>query len=1040
MKRTIAWWAHNPVAANLLMIGILLSGWLGFIQMDREIIPVVRLGTVEISVNWPGAAPQEVEQQVILRIEQAVKGIDNLASINATAIEGMGQIIIEANSKADIAVFINQLKSRIDAISSFPTDIEPPQVKEVTIRTELVQIAVHGFIDEKKLKRLAESYRDEIALLPGVSVVELVDTRVEEISIELSAQAMRRFNLTFDQVAKAIQSSSINVASGILKTENGDIQLRSENQAFTEEDFNQIIIQQPLTGGIVRLSDIAKVVDGFVETPQFISLNGEPSVMIQVMSSDNTDVVKISRAVNQWMQDKQQNSGAGANLTLWWDAANIYQDRMATIGSSAISGLILVFIVLMLSLRAKIALWVTFGLATAYAGTFALLPASDVSINILSTFAFLLVLGIVVDDAIVVGESIHEQSDDTGGGNQKGAVLGAQLVAKPVVFAVLTTMIAFLPWFFLTGEDAQVTRHISIVIVLALTFSLIEAFFILPAHLANLKPRTKDNFLSRAQQSIELGIIKFAHTSYRNFLNKILNNYGLTTSLFIGLFIISVGLLSSGWVKFSFMPEIENDKMTVEVKLAEGTGFARSMQVHEQIEAATAKLSAQVNSEKGKFIENVYTKVAEASISSTLRLTTPDNRTISSKQAAELWKQQIGSIPDAEQYSVYFNSNRDADVEFTVTHNDYPALSQAVEQLKTQLRTYTVVSNVRDNLANAGQELQINLKPGAKRYGLTLGEISRQVRQAYFGEEIQRLPRDGSDIKVMLRFPELSRRSLDSLADFRVSTNDGVEVSLLAVAELEYQSGLQRIDRKEGRRSVVVSADLQDNVRYDIDGELEESFFPQWYQDNPGVSLGDSGIADAEKTFFLELLSLYLIALFLMYTLIAVAFQSYRQPLLIMVAIPFSFMGAVYGHLIYDMPMALFSYFGIGAAAGVVVNDNLVLMDYINRLKNQGVNIREAIIEAGVKRFRPIILTSLTTFVGLLPMMAENSVQAQFLQPTVVSLAFGVLFASFITLLLVPALYLVGLDFIAFCGRFKTHMMFWKKKTKKSDQVLVNDV
>lgn len=1043
MNGLIAWWARNPVAANLLMIGIVITGFLGFMNIEREAFPVIKANNVEVIVAWPGAAPQEVEEQIIVRIEEALTDLDNIDRIFASANEGSAYIWVRALGPVDMGAFVGNIKRRVDAISSLPRDIERPIVREQIYRDQSMRIGLYGDIGERQLNRLAEDLRDEVAMLPGISIVELFGTRREEVSVELSEAALRRYGLSFDEVARAIGATSVNVSSGRVRTESGDILLRARNLANTQTEFENIILRQDIEGGILRVGDVAKVIDGFEDEDILATLNGQPAVLIQVLSQEHMDVVKASDSVHQWVEETQKRLPEGVGLTIWWDNADVYKGRMETIISSAITGLLLVFIILILTLRPKVALWVTVGIATAYMGSLALLPSADVSLNVISTFAFLLVLGIVVDDAIVVGESIHHTAQQRGG-SVESAIMGTQLVAKPVMFAVLTTMIAFMPWLFLSGEDVQITRHISIVIILSLTFSLIEAFFILPAHLRKLAPENSDSkyvvvrkFLS-LQQAIAHSIIRFARTTYRRSLAFSLRHRYATVAAFVGVFIVSMGVFSSGWVKFSFMPEIEGDGIYINVDLPNDTPYERALQILQQIQAAEKQLVDEVNAQaeegQGKLVENWYTRSRRDSVLAMVKLVPPSERDLSAKDVALRLKELIGDVPDAEEITVNYTTNDSVPrLSYAISHPDMETLLAASEALQAKLRGYDSVYYVRDDLQGSVSELHFTLLPGAERMGLTLREVSRQVRQAYYGEEVQRLPRENGDVRVMVRYPKADRYNLASLENFRLRTPDGSLVPLLSVVEVEVSSGVKEIKRRERRRSATVNANLTSDLGRDIQKDLDENFFPEWEKQFPGVIRGAVGQAEGEARFFKEVTSLYLLAFFVMYWLLAVAFGSYVQPLLIMTAIPFGYMGAVYGHLIFGLSMALFSYFGIAAAAGVVVNDNLVLMDYVNRARQRGMSAVDAVLEAGAERFRPILLTTVTTFVGLIPMMAERSIQAQFLHPAVISLAFGVLVALAVTLYLVPSLYCIGEELSEAVGRRL------KRPVTKADALLVMD-
>ena len=1016
MERLIGWWAHNPVAANLLMVGILLAGVLGFISMEREAFPVFKPNQVEIDVPWPGAAPQEVEEQIIVRIEEALSELDNVYRVYSTASENMAHIEVLTFAGVNLDNFLDDVKNAVDSVNAMPRDIENPRVRRTIYRNEMMRVAVHGSsMSERQLNRLAEDLRNELARLPYVSIVSLFGVRKEEVSIELSEEAMRRYGLSFDEVARAIRNSSINLSAGRVRTATGDVRLRARNLADSEQDFANIVVRQSEAGGIVRIRDVARVIDGFEDEEILATLNGAPAVLLQVMTSDNMQVVKASDAVLAWIEQRQQTLPQGIELTMWFDSADIYNSRMETISSSAYLGLFLVFLVLILSLRPQVALWVTAGIAVSFIGTFALLPGNDVSLNIMSTFAFLLVLGIIVDDAIVVGESVHHYSHLTGGGTES-AIAGANAVAKPVIFAVLTTIIAFAPWFFISLAEAQVTRQLSVVITVALSISLIEAFLILPAHLRHLTPRKTLSPLMRQQKKIEEGIINFSHTTYRRWIRRALNHRYLTASIFITGFVISLGLFSSGWVKFVFFPEIQGEQVFIQAQLPAGTPFSRSLQILDQMQVAQRQLIEEVNARNerggtGELIEGWYTRARRDSVVAIFQLVPPEVRDLTAKETANRFRELIGDVPDADEIEIGYTLDQNTPgVSYVLRHRDRDVLRAASNDLKSHLHGYDGTYFVRDNLQGQSDELHMQLLPGAEQLGLSLAEISRQVRQAYYGEEVQRLPRENGDVKVMVRYPRSQRESLQSLQNFRIRTEDGREVPLFSAVEVELATGMQRIQRRDGERMVRITADVSSELVSDISQDMNDNFLPDFGKRYRGLVVLKAGQAEQEEFFLGEVISLYTVALFAMYALIAVAFRSYWLPLLIMTAIPFGFMGAVYGHLLFGIPMAMFSYFGIGAAAGVVVNDNLVLVDYIGRLRESGKLPFEAVEEAGVHRFRPILLTTVTTFVGLLPIMAERSIDAEFLKPAVIALAFGVLFALFVTLLMVPAMYCIGED------------------------------
>jgi multidrug efflux pump subunit AcrB len=1017
MQNLIAWWVRNPVAANLLMLGILISGWLGLRTIEKEAFPSVTPDMVQIEVVWPGASPQEVEQQVVARIEEALKNVSQIYRVYSESAESLGSLRVETYPSVDMNVFLNDVKGAVDSVSGLPADIENPRVKRTEWRQEMIRVAVIGDIGERPLTRLAEDLREEVARLPHISQVELFGARAEEVTIEVSELALRRYQLTFSDVAQAVRRSSLNVSSGQVRTQTGDVQLRALNLADNEVDFARIVLRQSPEGGVVTVGDVARVIDGFEENEILATLDGKPAVLIQIQSTETMQVVKASEAVKAWIAKTQPTLPDTVELKLWFDTADIYESRMDLIAESSIMGLALVFLVLILTLRPKIALWVTVGIGVAFLGSFALLPTYDVSLNIISTFAFLLVLGIVVDDAIVVGESIHHHTH-LGMPGEQAAVVGTMAVSKPVIFAVLTTIVAFAPWLFVSGVTAQITRQLSIVITLALIVSLIEAFLILPAHLRHVEPRANLRGFSKWQQQFAHRLVTFSQNYYRPFLQKALAQRYTTVMVFVAGFIVALGLFTSGWVKFYFSPQVEDEQIFIDVTLPTGTPYERALQVLDQLQAAEKQLITDVEAEaaesgegSGQLIEGWYTRSRRDSVVAIVRLAPPEVRDLSAREAAERLRALVGEIPDAEEIKVnYTLDDSSASVTFLLQHDDFATLKQASEALQLHLRSYDRAYYVRDDQRGEVSELHFALKPGAEKLGITLADVSQQIRQAYFGEEVQRLPREFGDVKVMVRYPRETRETLASLDDFMVRTGDGRMVPLEVVATVEQATGVQRITRRNGERVVTVSASVDPDSVGTISKEVNDNFLPSLEAQFPGLVILRGGSQEAEAEFFEEITSLYTVAFFVIYALIAVAFRSYALPLLIMTAIPYGFMGAVFGHLLFGLPMALFSYFGIGAAAGVVVNDNLVLVDYIRRREDDGLSPLEAVLDAATNRFRPIFLTTVTTFVGLIPIMLERSTDAQFLKPAVLSLAFGVFFALFVSLLMVPALYLVGWD------------------------------
>jgi multidrug efflux pump subunit AcrB len=1017
MSGLIAYWAKNPIAANLLMVAVLIAGYFGFSNVEREVFPSADFNGATISVAWPGASPQEIEEQIILRVEEAISGIDGIKHIDSTAQENVANINVEGLDTIDATRFLNDIKNRVDGISTLPRDSFPPVVSQWRNQNGAVYMALYGDLDERELTRLARDLRDDLAQLPdGSPLVDLWGARQEEVSIEVSEEALRRYGLTFDDVARAVRGSSLNLAAGQVRTETGNIQVAARALADTEDEFGNIVVRQLPDGSIIRVRDIGSVVDGFEDTKSKRQMNGQPSISIAVQAPETLNIVALSKAVNAWVEKKNEELGGRAEIIVWFNTADIYFSRMELVGGNAVQGLILVLICLILFLRPAVAFWSSVGIPIALFGAFIFMPAVGVSLNILSLFGFLLVIGIVVDDAIVVGESIHSEAED-GRGGIDGAIIGTQLVAKPVIFAVLTTIIAFLPWLFIGGGASDFTKHISYTVIFALIFSLVEAFFILPSHLSHLKKEDKSGFYHHLQSLFADGLVNFARNNIRPAVKLALRLRYFTVAFFIVAFMLAFALLAQGWVAFKFMPEVQGTFISLNVRLPEGAPYSRSLEIFDEVERAAGSLKTELGQVGDEdFVKSIYISAREGSIVSYVTVIDGQKRKQSTKEIAELLRARLGEIPDAEEVNVGYTINDGGpDFSFGIEAEDLDELRVATIDIQNYLRSIPGLYDVRNSLQSETPELQIAMKPGAERFGLTLAEVSRQVRQAFYGEEAQRLPRNGQDVRVMVRYPAEARESLVSIDTMRVRTADGREVPLSAVADAKFAPSYKRIDRRDRKRSAQVTAEMPEGGdRAAIMKAFQEEFAPKWRERHPGVNLAQRGDAESQAEFMSDIGGLYLAAFVAMYMLIAIAFGSYWQPLLIMSAIPFGFMGAMFGHFLLGLDFALFSFFGVGAAAGVVINDNLVLIDYVNRLRSQGMGAIAALTKASVDRFRPILLTSITTFFGLMPIMFERSTDAQFLMPTVVALAWGVFFALFVTIFFVPSMYAVGADIARF--------------------------
>lgn len=1024
MKSLITWFVKNPVAANLLMVAMFVSGIFGYMSLEREFLPGVTVNGMTVSVTWNGASPRDVNEQIVTRVEEAVDGLDGIDYIEATAREGGASINIRTKLGIDYEKMLDQVKNRVDGIQNLPPDSFRPQVFRWDAQVDIMYLALYGQVDRLDLQRAGNDLRLKLTQLPGLQLTEQISKVPEQVTIEISEDALLRYNLTFSQVSQAISGSSVNLSAGTVETTGGNLQLRARNLANSKAEFEKIIVRQTSDGGIVRIGDVANVIDGFDDDKFAAAFRGQPAAIFRVFSPETSNITEAGEAIRQFEKDVQESLPDDLTFSIWFDGSTVFDSRMTLISSNALSGMALVLIVLMLFLRPKVAIWVTVGIAAAFAGALAIAPAIGITLNMISLFAFLLVIGIVVDDAIVVGESVHFHVEN-GIDGERGAIAGANMVVKPVYFAVITTILMFVPMMLLSGPIRSMFEQISFVVIAVLIFSLVEAFFILPAHLRKLKPvdPQKVRGLMKFQHNLAESLNTFARKVFRPLVATLLRFRYVTVSVFIGLMAMAIMLLTSGIAPSAFLPEVEGDMIQVEIRFPEGTTFERREQVRQQVDAGINRLNEDsfelFGTEEG-IISHPGTITQGRGVNGFLGLieTSKRNNT-STRVIADKLEEYVGPVSDAFRVNYGFTEGGfggGGGLRYAVASTSEDDLRAAILDLKDEISTYDGVVGTWDTLESSASEIRFNMKPGAESLGITLQDVTRQVRQAFFGQEVQRLPRNGEDVRVMVRYPLAARESIDSLNDLRIRGANGVEVPLYSVADVSFAEGVSRIERRNRKQVAYTGGRIrgETTAQGEIKAQLEADFFPEWQLRHPNVEKIVVGDDEIQSTFAREM-SISLIAiLFMMYGLLAIAFKSYSQPLLIMIAIPFAFIGMIFGNLITDVPFGVMSVFGFFAASGVAVNDNLVLIDYVNRLRDKGVGAYQAMLDACVARFRPILLTSVTTFVGITPILFETSTQSQFLKPMVVALAFGVLFDFFLTLMLVPALYGIGVDI----GRF----------------------
>ena len=1025
MSNLVKWFVDNPVAANLLMMMLVVGGLFGVVKIGKESFPSLAPHQIEVGVSYLGAGPEEVEERILIRIEEAVYDLEGIKHIYSTAREGYGEVTIEAVDDYDMSKMLNEVKSRVDAINTFPALSERPQVSQPLFKNSVVQLALSGDIPERDLKELGRRVRDELALLKGVSNVDLQAVRPYEISIEVTEEKLREYGLSFDDVANAISRTSVNMPAGKVDNDAGKIQIMTRGQGYVGEDFEDIVVLRNADGTQVLVRDIATVVDGFTEDRFNARINGHKAVLFEVNSGENPNVVAIAHEVRTYVDEKLKPSlPEGVQAVLWLDNSEGFKSRANMLVSNGLSGLVLVFFGLMLFLTPRLAGWVVVGIGVSFLGAFMFLPMIGATLNMIGMFAFILILGIVVDDAIIVGENVHRENQRGILGN-KASVLGATKVAKPVIFSALTTMIFFAPLALVPGDTRQFTLIISLTVLLTLTFSLVESLLILPAHLRH-GGEEKVGLLARfftaigltrivniarakADRFLDVVITKF----YRPFLDRCLRRKAVTLASFLAMLIFVIGGIQlGGLVGFAFQPSIPQDFVRAEYTFPSGVPYNTVKQAAIALETSAYKVVHQ--------LEEKYpdTKIFKATMSfasgrgarAFFVLEPGENRPISSDEITKMWREATPIFPDAKEikFDNTFNNNSRG-MRIRLSSADIGAIEEAAAELKAQLNTYDAIYYVTDTAESAQAEAVLGLKSSAENLGFSLQDVGRQVRQAFYGDEVQRIPRGVDDVKVMVRYPEEDRRSFDTLGNMRMRTKEGEAVPFESVADVTYHPAYTSIRRTDRARTMSLIASLSEGKEAEIEKikqDLEENFFPDFEKKYPMVTRHRSGGDEGQAEFMQSILTNFLFGLLIIYVLFAIAFRSYFKPFVIFTALPFGYMGAILGHMFLGMDLSIFSILGIAAAMGVVINDNLVLVDFICRLRDKGYDVIQAIEIAAEERFRPIFLTSFTTFIGLIPLMMERSVQAQFLQPTVVSLAFGVLFATLVTLILVPVLYI----------------------------------
>ncbi|MGB6288911.1 MAG: efflux RND transporter permease subunit [Desulfobulbales bacterium] len=1007
----ISWMAGRSVTANLLMLVLLIGGLVMGQNISKDVFPDFELDLVSISLIYPGASPEEVERGTILAVEEAIQDIEGIKEITSTAREGSGTVTVEIIEGEDVSEIAQEIKNAVDRISSFPDDAEDPRVTVPSRKRYVVSLALYGDQPEAVLREMAEMVRDRLLMDPEISQVELSGIREYEISIEIPQNVLRTYGLTLNEVAAIVRRASVEVPGGAIRTEGGDVLVRVTERRDVGKEFAKVPVISTPEGTELLLEDIGVIRDDFEESDRFATFNGKPAVMLEVYRIGEQTPVSVSDAVHRQMDEINYILPEGLTLVSRNDRSEIYKQRLDLMLRNGFLGLGLVFILLAVFLETRLAFWVSLGIPISFLGCLLLLPLLGVTFNMVSMFAFIVTLGIVVDDAIIVGENVYSHRQQ-GLPWLEAAITGTRSIAMPVTFSVLTNMVTFMPIFFVPGFMGKVFREIPLVVVTVFFISLIESLFILPAHLGHKgKGREGRIFpkLHELQQRFSAFFVRMVRTRYGPFLGLVLRWRYISFSVAILVLLLAFGYVKSGRLGFELFPKIESDYAAVTANLPFGTSVNRTLEVQQKLVQAGKAVAERNGGEK--LVEGIYASVDGSEAQVRIYLTPPKIRPISTAKMTQLWREETGEIAGLE--TIKFESDaggpgRGAAISVELSHRDIGVLEHASAELAAAMEYFPNVIDIDDGFSPGKQQIDFKVRPEAQSLNLHAADIARQVRQSYYGAEALRQQRGRNEVKIMVRLPREERISEFHLEEMILRTPDGGEVPLVEAVTLERGRADTSIERRNGRRVVTVSADVRPRSQAaQVTEVLNSDTIPALSARYPGLSFSYEGrMADRTES-IQSLIRGLLIALIIIYAMLAIPLNSYIQPLIIMLAIPFGLVGAVIGHLIMGYSLSVLSLFGIVALSGVVVNDSLVLIDFANRRRKKGSIAVEAIQDAAIQRFRPIMLTTLTTFGGLAPMIFETSRQARFLIPMAISLGYGIVFATVITLVIVPSVYLI---------------------------------
>jgi len=1027
MKRAIQWMVNNSVSANLLLVFIIGFGLMQALTIKKEVFPEYSLDMISVTVPYRGATPSDVEEAICTRIEEEISGLDGIKRITSTAREGVGTVLIEVQKGYDTKKLRDDVKSAVDRITNFPKDIDLPVVSEVSRKREVLKVVLFGDVDEKDLKRTGERLRDDLSSLKGISLVTLDAVRPYEVSIEVPERMLEKYNLSLPLIATIVAANCRDIPAGKIKQRGEEILVRTKGLKYTSRDFMDIPVLRDPSGDYVRLADIAHIVDGFEETDSSTWFDEKQAVMLKVFRIGEQSALDIEKIVKTHLNRFARTLPRGIQYQITNNRAEILQDRLNLLIKNGKYGFILVIVLLAMFLEMRLAMWAAAGIPIAFFGSFILLPYFDVSVNMISLFAFIICLGIVVDDAIIVGEHIFSKIQK-GVPRKQAAIEGAYEMSAPVTLTVLTTIAAFLPLLFVSGIMGKFMYAIPVVVISVLSISLIEAIFILPSHLAHLKERKRSHIIRFLPAYFDRWLDRFIEKVYQPVLRVAIDWRHTAVAMGVLMLLLTIGYVASGRMKIVFFPKVDADFVMAEVKLPEGASADQTLQVVKRLAQSADRVQAYYKKRHhSAIVKHVLITVASQPYGSRHEVSrnfaanlgevamelvrAKDRKGINSNDVANLWRKITGEIPGVESISFVANLfSAGAAIDIQLSSDDFSQLKEAANRLKKELANYNGVKDIHDNMEGGKQEINLKLTPRGKALGLDVIDLGLQVRGAFYGMEAVRIQRGKDDVRVMVRYPLDGRSSVADLTQMKIEAPNGARLSLSQVAKWTIRPGYSVITRSGRRRVVDIQADVVEDVANvdEIIKELQGDFLERMKSDYPGLNYSFEGEEKERRDSMRSMMYGFLVALFLIFVLLAIPFNSYIQPLVIMTAIPFGMIGAVLGHLLMGYNLSIVSFFGIVALSGVLVNDSLVLLDAINKQMAAGAeNKVEAIVSASKSRFRPVILTSLTTFGGLLPMITETSMQARVLIPMAISLGFGVLFATGITLILIPSLYMM---------------------------------